>query len=86
MASDQHCPVPGCGRTVVVFVRSTRAYPEHSTLVSRNSAGFRMRSCALHELELMDGLGDAIDWAIITRPGPPKTVIVGRRVSCGSRP
>lgn len=79
MASDLECPVPGCGKPVIVYVRSTGAYPENSTLVSRSSAGFRMRSCAVHEQEFMEGLGDAIDWAIITRPGPPRTVIVGKQ-------
>jgi hypothetical protein len=80
VTSDQHCPVPGCGRRVVVYARSTGAYPELSTLVARSSAGFRMRSCAVHEQEFMDGLGDALDWAIVTRTGPQRTVIVGKKV------
>lgn len=73
--------MPGCGRPVVVYARANRAYPEHSTLVSRSSAGFRMRSCAVHEQEFMAGLGDAVDWAVITRPGPPETVTIGRKVA-----
>lgn len=80
MISDQHCPVPGCGRPVLVYAHSAGAYPEHSTLVARSSAGVRMRSCAIHEQDLMDGLSDALDWAITTRPGPPKTVTVGKQV------
>lgn len=39
-----------------------------------------MRSCAVHEAEFMAGLGDAIDWAVITRPGPPKTITIGRKI------
>jgi hypothetical protein len=35
-----------------------------------------MRACARHERELIDGLG----WAIITRPGPPTTVTIGKQV------
>lgn len=83
--SLEHCPVPGCGKPVVVYVSSAHAYPENSRLVKRGT-GFRYRASADHEAELMDGLGDALDWSTITRPGPPRTVTIGKEVACGSRP
>lgn len=87
VVDSARCPVPGCGKPVAVYVKAGRAYPQRSTLVARHSAGFRFRSCADHEAELMNGLGDALDWATITRPGPPRTVTVGKKVpTCLSRP
>jgi hypothetical protein len=81
MASDQVCPVPGCGEPIVIKVDAAGSIcPRHSAIVDGPCIGFVVCACADHEFELLTGLGDAVDWATVTRLGPPRSVTVGKQV------
>jgi hypothetical protein len=81
MASDQQCPVPGCGKPIAIKAEASGSiYPRRSAIIDGPCIGFVARACADHEFELLTGLGDAVDWATVPRLGPPRTVIVGEKV------